>query len=408
MDTRHIMKRIIILIIFTELLLSNNFINAITSGEKEGDINLIFDYFHSNPSNNDDDTYKTSSYFATSFGLSYRSAFYGYFRISLGFRGALPIIQSNSKLIFDLGKGSLARDFDPNNKAILAKSYLEYFDGDTSIKAGRLESEAEMILNELDGVWIQNKSFDSLLIDFAWINQYGNVTDREIGAFQKIKDYIGGEAVNSKNDKYGGAYYLSLSFDILKDTLVFKVYGLTTPEIYTILGFKTSIEIPYFSAGASFANSFEHKYSEFSGKNNYIFDIYAKTDINIFYGKLGYIKTSNDSGIGSITNSGNTLTPFFDYSGDILETQRDVNLIYATLGISSDTINTYVTYGFNLFKLNNIMLDNNTYKQGEINLYFDWEVINNTHIILYFINTHIGKQIVPNVNRIGTIFKLNF
>lgn len=78
------MKKIMLtLILFCNVVFTNSFINAITSGNKEGDINLIFDYYHSNPSNSEDIQYKKSSYLATSFGLYYQSAFYGYFRMNI-------------------------------------------------------------------------------------------------------------------------------------------------------------------------------------------------------------------------------------------------------------------------------------------------------------------------------------
>lgn len=400
-------KIILILILLGDMVFANSFIDAITSGNKEGDINLIFDFYHANPNNNEEIQYKKSSYLATSFGLYYQSAFYGYFRMNIGFRGALPIIQGWKKLDFNYGRGSISRDFDQNNKAILSRSYIEYFDGDTSIKAGRIENESELFDNQLDGVWIQNKSLGFLLIDLVWANQYGTAIDREIEAFNKVKDYIGGNAANSRNDRYGGAYYLALNFDILKDMLAVKLYGSTTPELYSFIGISSYITLPYFSASTSFANGFEHEYSDFKGSNSYIFDINAKVDINIFYGKLGYIKTSKDSGIGSMTHTGNTFSPFFYYSGDALNEHRDVNLIYATLGIASDIVNTYVVYGFNIFRLNE-SIDNTKYKQGELNLSLDWKIADNTNLMIYYINTHGAKLAIPNVNRVGTILKLSF
>ena len=185
------MRRVVLLLgVASNLIFANSFIDALKSGTKEGDINLIFDFNNAKPQKGeDDDFYKNNSYLVTSFGLYYQSAFYENFRLNLGFRGALPLYEGKRNSSYTYGKGDAARDF--TTKAMIARSYLEYFDGDTSIKAGRIESPNEILFYQFDGISIQNKTLGFMLIDFMWMNQYGNALDNQLVQFSPIRDKDG-------------------------------------------------------------------------------------------------------------------------------------------------------------------------------------------------------------------------
>ncbi|RAX54894.1 hypothetical protein CCY99_01755 [Helicobacter sp. 16-1353] len=386
--------RVIFYLIFTIGILSaNNFTDAITSGTKEGDIHLIFDYANSSPDKNGT-KYQDNAYLATSFGLYYHSAFYGYFRAYIGFRGALPLIQGSKNSRYSGGKGDGARDFWTNSRVMLARSYLEYFDGDTNIQAGRLEQESDLIAKQMDGIWFRNKSLGFLLIDAIWINQYGRVLPRELSSFEKF------------NTKYGGAYYLGLTLDIL-EILKLKAYGLTSPQFYSFLAFKADLDTTYIDASAGIVAGFEHRNSVFRDKNSLLFNADIGFNFNIFYGELGYIKTGSSIGMGNLQLTGNSFNPFFYFSGDALNYERNVNLFYGKIGIDANIIQTYLVYGYNTFNRNQ-SVDSKKYSQGEINLYFDWKTSEVTNVIFYFLNTHGGKNAIPTLNQLGLAVKLGF
>ncbi len=387
------MRIFIFIFIFISFVFSNGFVDAIKSGVKEGDIHLLFDYTNSSPDISNT-RYQNNAFLATSFGLYYRSAFYGYFRAHIGFRGAVPLFEANKNSFYPGGRGDASRDFWDINKAMLARSYLEYFDGDTSIRVGRLEDDNDLISNHFDGFWFQNKSLGFLLIDFIWINQQGTVLPRELSGFEKL------------NTKYGGAYYLGATLDMFS-FLKLKLYGLTTPQLYSFIAFKASLDTKYITASSGIVTGFEHKNSEFRNKISLLFNADIGFRANIFYGKLGYIRTGSSSGMGSLQVTGNSFNPFFYFGGDVLNYERNVNLFYGQFGIDSNVIQTYLVYGYNVFN-KNLSADNTNYSQGELNFYFDWKTSPNTNVIFYLLNTHNGKVAVPVITQTGIAFRLGF
>ena len=388
------MRLIFFIVFFISSVFANSFVDAITSGKKEGDIHLLFDYTNSNPDINGT-KYQNSAFLATSFGLYYHSAFYGYFRAHIGFRGAIALIQGNRKSTFSGGSGDAARDFWDSNKAMLARSYLEYFDGDTSIRLGRLEDGTDAITNHFDGLWFQNKSLGFLLIDFIWINQQGTVLPRELSGFSKL------------NTKYGGAYYLGATLDVFT-FLKLKLYGAIIPQSHSFIGFKAALDVAnHANANLGILSGFEQKNSEFRNKTSLLLHADIGYKYNIFYGALGYIRTGSSVGMGSLQVTGNSVTPFFYFSGDVLNYERNVNLFFGKFGIDADIIQAYLVYGYNIFN-RNLSTDDRKYTQGEVNLYFDWKTSEATNVIFYLLNTHGGKAAIPNLTQTGIAFRLGF
>ena len=401
------MRRVVLLLgVASNLIFANSFIDALKSGTKEGDINLIFDFNNAKPQKGeDDDFYKNNSYLVTSFGLYYQSAFYENFRLNLGFRGALPLYEGNRNSTYTYGKGDAARDF--TTKAMIARSYLEYFDGDTSIKAGRVEAPNEILFYQFDGISIQNKTLGFMLIDFMWMNQYGNALDNQLVQFFPIMDKDG------KLAKYGGSYYLGFTFEFI-EYLKFKLYAMSAPDIYTFVGATVNVNVPYFSASTTFVQGFEHKLSHYANQLSYVFSIDLQANVDPFYAGLGYIKTSKDAGEGSLDIAGITLYPFL-VDGYFVEKYRDVNLIYGKLGISiADMLSLDGIYGYRTLKKrsSNGTTDNTTYAGGEVDLYFNWQATENMNAILYYTNSHPfsnpSSDPIPNINRFGVMFKLSF
>ena len=80
-------------------------------------------------------------------GLAYHSAFYKYLRVAVSFRAVGVLYENDTDSIWGAGKLTIqiataramrSRDFYINDCTKLGQSYLEYFDGNTSIKAGRI------------------------------------------------------------------------------------------------------------------------------------------------------------------------------------------------------------------------------------------------------------------------------
>lgn len=394
---------VLAMMIFATQNLASEFIEALRGGEKRGDINLLFDYTRN------EGTPKNRAYLATSFGLYYKSEFYEYFRLHLGFRGALALWELNKNTQNLGGKGDSARDFWNKNIAMVARSYLEYFDGDTSIRAGRIEHKTDMIDKHFDGVWISNKSAGWLLIDAIYINQVGRVLDREMSGFEKFKQANGGVS------KYGGAYYLGLDFEV-KEWLHLKIYGLTSPQIYSFIAGKASAENEYFVASAGYVGGIEHQHSTFTNQpNKSHFSHLVHIDLGgqydsqygLFYATLGYRNTQGKAGIGSLDFTGNSFNPFFYFSGDALHNAKDLQLVYGKLGFKVSFLDIYLAYGYNFFKgVNTNVLKQNS-SQGEVNFYFDWKFSDFSSVVLHFLNTHGATNGVPNNTRFDFMFKVS-
>ena len=398
---------------------TSEFIEALRGGEKSGDINLLFSLNRASPTmggQNNGGIFQNSAYLATSFGLYYKSAFYGYFRLNLGFRGALALWEQSRKTQFSGGKGSAARDFWDSNIAMVARSYLEYFDGDTSIKAGRIEDKTDMIDRHIDGVWLSNKSLGWLLIDIIYMNQVGRVVDRELSGFEKFVRYdnVNGVVTPKGNSKYGGAYYLGLTFELF-DWLKLKAYGLTSPQIYSFVAGKIDINTMYFLLNGGFVGGFEHRYGKVRAENDGRWSYLAHADIGgkydsqygLFYATLGYRGTQSRAGIGSLNHTGNTFNPFFYFSGNALENAKALHLVYGKIGFKVDFLDIFVLYGYNFFKgdiLRNGVAKNG---QGEVNFYMDWRFSDFTSVIIHFLNTHGGKNAIPHNTRFDFMFKVS-
>lgn len=405
---------------------TSEFIEALRGGAKSGDINLLFNFSHDSQTSP-----KNNAYLATSFGLYYKSAFYGYFRLHLGFRGALALWEQNRNTIFskrgdNSGKGSASRDFWDKNIAMVARSYLEYFDGDTSVKAGRIEDKTDMIDKSFDGVWISNKSAGWLLVDVIYLHQVGRVLDRELSGFEKFIRYENvNDTVQSKGkSNVGGAYYLGLKFELF-EWLKIRAYGLTSPKIYSFVAGKIDISTDYFLLNAGFVGGFEHRNSYFrtqatqrdaNGKDNdgrwsYLIhaDMGGKYDSQwgLFYATMGYRGTQSKVGIGSLNFTGNSFNPFFYFSGNALENAKELHLVYGKLGFNVDFLDISLAYGYNFFKgdfLHNGTQNNN---QGEVNFYMNWRFSDWTSVIIHFLNTHGAKNDVPNNTRFDFMFKVS-
>ena len=68
---------------------------------------------------------------------------------------------------------------------MLKDTFLEYFDGDTSIKAGRFFLSNEWVSNQVDGFWVRNRSLENLLLEMYWLYSYGDVTPTSMSALTR-------------------------------------------------------------------------------------------------------------------------------------------------------------------------------------------------------------------------------
>lgn len=92
-----------------------------------------------------------TKYVNGSVGIGYTTGFYYAVRGAISFRA----------MKFFYGSQRRGRDFYSDSLVVLDQSFVEYFDGDTAIKAGRFLPISYFANNLIDGVWVRNGSFEN-------------------------------------------------------------------------------------------------------------------------------------------------------------------------------------------------------------------------------------------------------
>ncbi|PAF47919.1 hypothetical protein BKH41_06550 [Helicobacter sp. 12S02232-10] len=341
-----------------------------------------------------------TGYFLGSVGLSYTSGFYKNIRAAVGFRAAAPFYNAHKNLLIpqipnirNAGKGDASKDFFNHNQAALAESFLEYFDGDTNIKAGRFIIPNEWINTMSDGVWIRNRSIDKLMLEGFWINDYGRIAYYQMTEFDRVNPY-----------SRFGLLNLALKYYIT-ETLTIKAYTFFTPKVFTALGArangKFNISRFFIGADVGYAYSFEgsERYSGYTHNASAL-------DAKIFFGMdffevaAGYIHTSKDSGWGNLDIMGDSIDPFFIWGGKAIKTQKNGNLIYAAISANVKRFKFSLAYGSTSYGISS--------RQNEINFSTEIGFTHNVFGILNVLNTHKSSTGIPTTTQINGGIRLSF
>ncbi|WP_143428780.1 Opr family porin [Helicobacter sp. 11S02596-1] len=341
-----------------------------------------------------------TGYLLGSVGLSYTSGFYKNIRAAVGFRAATPFYNAHKNLripsvpnIRNGGVGDATKDFFNHNQAALAESFFEYFDGDTNIKAGRFIIPNEWINTMSDGIWIRNRSIENLMFEGFWVNDVGRIAYYQMSGFDKINPYSNFGLLN-----LAIKYYIAETFTI-------KAYTFFTPKIFTAFGAKIDgkLNISSFFIGANvgYAYSIEgnERYSGYA-HNGAVLDAKAFFGMKFFEIAAGYIHTSKDSGWGNIGIMGDSIDPFFVWGGKAIKTQKNGNLIYASISANVERFKFSLTYGSTSY--------GQSLRQNEINFSTEIGFTHNVWGILNILNTHKDAINIPTTTQINGGIRLSF
>ncbi|WP_143428394.1 Opr family porin [Helicobacter sp. 11S03491-1] len=334
-----------------------------------------------------------TGYFLGNVGLGYTSGFYKNIRAAISFRAATPFWNLHKNLLTPTGKGDASKDFFNHNQATLAESFLEYFDGDTNIKAGRFVIPNEWINTMSDGIWIRNRSFTDLMLEGFWVNDYGRVAYYQMSDFEKVNPYASFGLLNLT-----AKYYITPTFTV-------KAYTFFTPKIFTALGTringKYSLSNFFIGAQAGYTYSFEGE-QRYSGYTHNA----SVADAKVFFGMKffeisgGYIHTSKNSGWGNIGIMGDSIDPFFVWGGKAIKTQKNGNLIYGSMHVNIDRFKISLTYGSTSYDTSS--------RQNEIDFSTEIGFTHNVFGILNILNTHKNTLNIPNTTQINGGIRLSF
>ncbi|ANV97997.1 hypothetical protein BBW65_03915 [Helicobacter enhydrae] len=374
---------------------------ALKNGVTKGDIGLFNDYYKPKHSITAPQTlgYIQDAYFlALTMGIQYRSAFYKNMRFAVGFRGAYPIWQWHTNSDWGpssnqgyIKRGDISLDFDPLNQMLLSDTYMEYFDGDTSIKGGRFAIQNEWIDNQVDGIWIRNRSLENLMLEFFWFERYGEASATQMSGFVE------------PNDNYSGYFYTAVKY-YLQDIFWAKFYTFASYSVAFGMGASANAEYKFSNSklgiNLNSAGSFEFRNGA-KGGDGIDFDtrfyIEGKVkDVTIGF-NVGYIQSGKYSGWGSLNFINNTISPLG--IGKVLSSGiTDTTLFYGTLYTEIDAVSVSLLYGTASFV--NPALSALHHRQNEVDLTFGFNFTQNVQGFFNLYNTHLGNDAIPNITQV--------
>lgn len=375
---------------------------ALKNGVSKGDLIFYGDYQKLHSKNSENITPNNiatygylgdTRYLLGNVGLSYVSGFYKNIRAAIAFRASAPLYNEHTSLLTHFGKGDSSKDFFSDNQVNLAESYLEYFDGDTNIKAGLFTIPNEWINTMSSGIWVRNRSISHLMLESFWTNNYGRVEYYQMTGFKDINPYS-----KAGLFYFGLKYYIAQSFTI-------KAYTLFTPKIFTALGTRAEAKYDfshvYIGGNIGYAYSFEG-IKRYSGYQNDAFSFDTKIFVGMKYFELtgGYIRTSKDSGWGNLGLMGDSIDPFFVWGGKAIKTQENGNLVYVSFSSDLDKLRFSLTYASTSY--------GKDFRQNEINFSTEINLTQNVTVILNILNTHKDAVFIPKTTQINGGIRLSF
>lgn len=365
-----------------------------------------------------------NSYVAGSVGLAYRSGFYKSWRFMISFRAAEAFYEAdkNSLWLDDINSpnrsgstGDASKDFYSGYRAMLGQSYLEYFDGDTSVRAGRIFIKNEWADRLIDGISVRNKSLQNTMIEAFWAKSSGYVQYNKMTGMYNLNPH------NSI-----GLLHASIQHTF-GDIFLLKAYGIFTPSIFNAAGLKASLKYEvsnsYMGASANFTTSFEGAHSLVGNTtgNGLVFDVRAFVGVKDFIGSMrngleisgGYIM-SGANGIGSLNIIGNNVSPFFMWGGRAFLLGSDTSLAFGKINFSIDRISLALVYGstrfHNPYSFGTLNRIQGSYDRvNEVNVLLEFGVSEHSSLLLNVLNTHGGKHIYyPHTTAVNLGVKLAF
>lgn len=392
--------------------------DALENGISSGDITFYGNYTSgvkstTNPALKND--LSEAGYAVASVGLAYHSAFWKYLRVAVSFRAVGTLYEydkdsqwSGNALLNNPGRygtGDASRDFYMNDRTMLGQSYLEYFDGNTSIKLGRVFVDSEWVDRLIDGVWLRNRSLPNMLIEALWVKNSGYVQYNKMTGFYDVNPH---SAL--------GLTQLSLKYHI-GEKFSIKTYGIATSAVFYAAGVKANARYEssksYLGLSGHFATSFEQTYGRLGGNSGNGYN----TDVKIYVGvkdmaeaSAGYISTGSNIGWGSLNTLGNSISPFFMWGGRALLEGVDASLWYGKVMFAIDRVSFAVVYGSTKFRgISYTSMQNPYDRVNEVNLLVDFGFTEHLSGILNVLNTHGGKELYyPHSTNVNLGVKLAF
>lgn len=397
--------------------------SALLNGTKKVDIVLYGHYMSSGGGGQYTNNLYGSSRFLgntglinASVGLGYTTGFYYNLRAAVSFRAAQGLLNYNdgTKRFFYNNTGN---DVLGGSSVALGESFIEYFDGDTAIKAGRFQPISPWINQLIDGVWVRNGSIRNLVVEAIWAYDYGRVSYYEMTRFLRL-DKTGWF-------NFGLHYYLDGDQRDIKNSTYLNGFTTFIPDVFATIGARAHWATRFnggsmwwLGADLGFAGSLEDHANVKSFQNNtFLLDSkftigYRNIDVMIGYlasgkagmGSLGILGVGNGTQADMSLAFYSNIQPFFVWGGRAIKMGNNAHLIYAAtrLGLLDNKLNIYVAYGATFFDGSSYYggIKSRGLMQNELNAMLEFGITNTLSAITHISSTHFSKG-VPNTFEIN-------
>lgn len=389
--------------------------SALLNGTKKVDIVLYGHYMSGGGGQATDNLYGSSRFLGNmglmnaSVGLGYTTGFYYNLRAAISFRAAQGLLNYNdgTKKFFYNNTGN---DVLGGSSVALGESFIEYFDGDTAIKAGRFQPISPWINQLIDGVWVRNGSIRNLVVEAIWAYDYGRVSYYQMTQFLRL-DKTGWF-------NFGLHYYLDGDQRDIKNSTYLSGFTTFIPNVFATVGARAHWATRFnggnmwwLGADLGFAGSFEDHTNIHSFNNNtFLFDSkltigYRNIDAMIGYvasgkagmGSLGILGVGNGTQADMSLSFYNNIQPFFVWGGRAIKMGNNAHLIYAAtrLGLLDNRLNIYVAYGATFFDGSKYYggINSRDLMQNELNAMLEFGITRTLSAITHISSTHFSKGV---------------
>lgn len=241
------------------------------------------------------------------------------------------------------------------NDALMTEAYVKYANDMVSITAGRQAIDLEWMGDYHEAVVAAITAIPDTTIVLGYSNQFTAADEDEIGNFTQIGT--------------DGAYVLDVKYSGFEN-IELNPYYYSVPNTADWYGLKAGYTSDMFGLVAQYAAS-----SEEVGTDGSIGHIEVNTTLSGVSAAIGYIKTDDTAGIGSISAVGDNISPFDNGANTY---SSDAKTTYGSLGYSISGVDLGVLYGETDFAANG--------EEKELNLSAGYSFTDSLSLGLLFVN----------------------
>lgn len=210
---------------------------------------------------------------------------------------------------------------DFENDALMTEAYFKYANDSFALMAGRQAIDLEWLGDYNEAVVGVVSAIPDTTLVLGYADRQAAADEDEIGTFSEITE----DGLYVIDAKYSGIEGIELN-----------PYFYTAPDVADFYGLKANYSTDMYGLLGHYAAS-----SEDTGSDGSLLALEASTTISGISAALGYIKTDEDGGIGSMAAYGDNYEPMDDGSAIYV---ADAEMIYGSLGYTLSGIDLGAAY----------------------------------------------------------------